>query len=271
MIRLLMAILLAVVAVLGTVVITAPARFLDPLLSRATHGRLRLAEPQGSIWNGSGRLVFTATATGVSGDASAQRGAFDAGNGPQALDGIALPGRVRWTLRVLPLVVGMVDATFGLDGMAQPVRLQGSFGELRVGPGSLSLPSVELARLGSPWNSLRPSGALALQWEPLVMRQGRIDGDAVIDLRDAASALTPVRPLGSYRVNINGRGADANLQLSTLNGPLQLSGDGTWDARAGLRFEARAIAQGDDAERLRSFLGVIGRREGENTIIRIGA
>ena len=268
MLRIIGALLLAVLVVLGTALGTAPARFLDPLLSGATHGRLRLAEAQGSLWDGSGRLVFTANAVGTGGDASA---APEAGSGPQALDGLALPGRVRWNLRALPLLVGIVDATFGLDGMAQPVRLQGSFGELRLGPGRLALPSVELARLGSPWNSLRPSGALGLQWEPLVLREGRIDGTAAIELRDASSALTPVRPLGSYRVGVDGRGANAVLQLTTLDGPLQLSGDGTWDARGGLRFEARATAQGEDAERLRSFLGVIGRREGENTIIRIGA
>jgi general secretion pathway protein N len=83
--------------------------------------------------------------------------------------------------------------------------------------------------------------------------------------------MTPVRPLGSYRVDINGLGSRAELKLQTLTGPLQLSGAGTWEARAGLRFEAEATAEPSEAERLRSFLGLVGRREGTRTIIRIGA
>ncbi|MFP5406810.1 MAG: type II secretion system protein N, partial [Gammaproteobacteria bacterium] len=145
------------------------------------------------------------------------------------------------------------------------------FSELRIGPGSLSLPSVELGRLGSPWNSIRPSGALAVRWETLTVRNGQLTGQASIELSDMASAMTPVRPLGSYRIEINGEGPRADLGIQTLSGPLLLSGTGTWDARAGLRFVAQASAEPAEAARLQSFLGLLGRREGDHTTIRIGA
>jgi general secretion pathway protein N len=249
--------LAGLVAALGTAVATAPARFVDLVLDRGTLGRVRLAESGGTVWNGSGRLVFADLGSG-----DAQR---------LSTAGVAVPGRIAWSVQPWPLLAGLVDAAIAVDGMPQPVRLQGSFAELRVGPGALSLPSVDLSRLGSPWNSIRPSGALAVRWDALTVRGGQLNGRATIELRDAASAMTPVRPLGSYRVDINGLGSRAELKLQTLTGPLRLSGAGTWEARAGLRFEAEATAEPSEAERLRSFLGLVGRREGTRTIIRIGA
>ena len=257
--------LVGLLAILATAVATAPSRFVDLALDRASLGRVRLAEADGTVWRGSGRLVLVDGTAADTADAAAPP------DHVQALAGVAIPGRVRWDVRPWPLLAGLVDATLTVDGMAQPVRLQGNFAELRIGPGRLSLPSVELSRLGSPWNSIRPSGALAVEWQALSIREGQLSGDAAIELRDASSALTPVQPLGSYRVDIAGRGATAQLGLETISGPLRLSGTGTWEARAGLRFTAEAQAEAEQADRLRSFLGVIGRREGERTIIRLGA
>lgn len=236
---------------------SAPARYLDSLLDSGTLGRLRLAESDGTIWRGSGRLVIVDT------------GVTDAGR--YSLPGVAIPGRVSWSVKPWPLVVGMVDATVSIDGMPSPVRLQGSVGEVQVGAGSLSLPSVDLSRLGSPWNSVRPSGSLAIRWDALVVRGGQMIGKAAFELRDASSAVTPVLPLGSYRLEIDGKGSQADLLLRTVSGPLKLSGKGQWTARTGLRLDADAAIEPAEAERLKAFLGLIGRREGERTIIRIGA
>ena len=257
--------LAGLLAIVVTAIATAPARFVDLALDRASLGLVRLAEAEGSVWSGSGRLVV------VDGTAVDTADPASASDRPRALAGVAIPGRIRWNVRPWPLLAGLVDATLTVDGMAQPVQLQGSLAELRVGPGQLSLPSVDLSRLGSPWNSIRPSGALAVEWQALSIRAGQLSGDATIELRDASSALTPVQPLGSYRVDIAGRGSTARLGLETISGPLRLSGTGTWEARSGLRFTAEAQAEAEQADRLRSFLGVIGRRDGERTIIRIGA
>jgi general secretion pathway protein N len=240
-----------------TLIGAAPASFADRAIERATGGRMRLAETDGTIWRGSGRLVLV--------DTGAESGA------QQAVPGVAVPGRIDWGLRQLPLLIGQVDASIRVDGMTQPVRVQGGYGEIRVGGGSLALPSVELGRMGSPWNTLRPSGALSLRWENLTLKQGGLEGRAQIELRDASSAMTPVRPLGSYRVEIIGRGGQADLGIQTLAGPLRLQGSGTFSAQGGLRFTAEASADPAAQASLNSFLGLIGRRDGEKTIIKIGA
>jgi general secretion pathway protein N len=144
-------------------------------------------------------------------------------------------------------------------------------GELRATPGTLSLPPVSLDRLGSPWNTIRPTGALTLSWDSVTLRSGRFDGRASIELHQAASALTPVRPLGAYQIDVVGSGAQAQVKMNTLSGPLRLQGSGSWDARSGLRFTAEALAEGPERARLQSLLGLLGRRDGERTIIKIGA
>jgi general secretion pathway protein N len=247
------------IAVIGTVVAFAPAAWLDAGLRESSFGRVRLADAAGSVWHGSGRLVLN-----ESGDIAAPRGA-------QVAPGMALPGEIRWNIRMLPLLLGIVEADLEVDGMPAPVRLSGGLQELRVGSGALDLPSADLSRLGSPWNTIRPSASLSMRWDPLSIRQGVLNGRFSIELRDVTSSMTPVRPLGTYRIDVNGTGAEVNLALVTVSGPLRLQGSGRWDRRAGVRFDAQAHAEGPDRQRLESLLGLIGRREGDHTVFRIGA
>lgn len=257
----------SLVALLGAVfvgVAVAPASFADAALARATQGRVRLAQAQGTIWNGSARLVLAQGRVAVADDAARVHDGT-------LLVGVAIPGRVDWSIRMLPLLVGQLDAQLRFDRVARPVRVHGSWGEVRIDAGAIELPSVELGGLGSPWNTVRPSGALRLSWENLVLRPTGLDGRARIELREASSAMTPVRPLGSYRIDVVGSSGRAELSIATIDGPLRLQGNGSFDANRGLRFVAEASAEARERDRLQSFLGLIGPREGERTIIRIGA
>ncbi|HYF60961.1 MAG TPA: type II secretion system protein N [Burkholderiaceae bacterium] len=241
----------------------APASFADVALERVTRGRVRLAEASGTIWNGRGRVVLADVAPVGADDPSSARGATVAG--------VPIPGSFGWRLSPWPLLVGVLDARIEHDSMRQPVLLTGRAGELRATAGSIQLPAVALDRLGSPWNTIRPTGSLTVAWDGVVLRDGRFDGRATIELAQAASALTPVRPLGAYRIVVVGSGAQAQVTMTTLSGPLRLDGGGTWDAGAGLRFTATATADEAERARLQPLLGLLGRRDGDRTIIKIGA
>lgn len=241
-------------AALVTVAGVLPASFADVAIDRATHGRIRLAETEGSFWQGSARLIF-------SDGNPVTRG---------VVTGLVLPGRVRWDVRSLPLLLGLVQADLSLAGMAQPLSLSGAFGELRLGAGALDLPPIELERLGSPWNTIRPVAGIALRWEPLTIREGSLQGKASIELRDVASAITSVRPLGTYRVDAVSSGGAAQLSIQTLSGPLKLEGQGSWNSAQGLRFSAQASAEESEQSRLQPVLALIGRLEANRTVIRIG-
>ncbi len=253
--------LIGLLAVLITCVAFLPVGTADWALERMTAGRLRLANTSGTVWNGQGRLVL-ADVTGITAEASA---------GSRSLQGLVIPGRLTWQVRPLPLLMGIVDATVTLDGMSQPLRLTGSFGELRVSGARLDLPSVDLGRLGSPWNTIRPSAGVGFQWDGFTIRQGLFEGRMSVELREAASAVSPVRPLGSYKVDVVSSGPKADVSLSTLQGPLRLTGNGNWTGRGGLSFTVQAESEPRERERLSGLLSLVGRREGERVIIKIGA
>lgn len=248
-------------AALAVVLARAPASLADVALERATQGRMRLADASGTVWSGRARLLLV--------DVTDAR--TDRGPGLRAALGVVVPGAFSWRLSPLPLLVGVLDARIEHDSMRQPVLLTGRPGELRASPGSLTLPPVALDRLGSPWNTIRPTGALEVSWDNVTVRSGRFDGRASVDLSQVASALTPVRPLGAYRIDMVGSGAQAQVTMSTRSGPLRLDGSGTWDARNGLRFTAQATVDEPERARLLPLLGLLGRREGERTVIKIGA
>lgn len=248
--------LVLLLAVLLVAAIFAPASWADRALDRASLGRVRLADAQGTIWHGQGRLVIV--------------DAVGEGDPGPVLQGFTLPGAIDWRLSVLPLMLGIVDAQVSVGAMAEPVRIGGHPAEVRIGAGRLDLPAVSLSQLGSPWNTIQPSAALSLQWNALTLRDGILDGRVSVELREVASAMTPVRPLGTYRIDVDGTGQDVSLGLRTLSGPLKLEGSGAWERRAGLKFTASASAEGAERNRLQSLLALIGQRDGDRTIIRIG-
>lgn len=255
-------VLAGLLAVLVVGLWRAPAAFLDVAVDRLTQGRVRLADVSGTLWDGRARVVLADLR---------EASAIESTGQSASLPGVVIPGSFSWQLSALPLLVGTLDAQLNHDSMREPVRVSGGVGELRVTPGVLNLPTLALDRLGSPWNTIRPTGSLKLSWENLSLRQGRFEGKGAIELSQMASALTPVRPLGAYRIDIVGSGPQATLTMTTLSGPLRLDGSGRWDVRAGLRFSAEAQAEEAEKARLLPLLGLLGRREGERIIIKIGA
>jgi general secretion pathway protein N len=103
--------------------------------------------------------------------------------------------------------------------------------------------------------------------------QGRwhLAGRADIDLENVSSRVTTLDTLGSYQLTLAGGtdGGPANLTLSTREGPLQLSGTGTWGT-TGVRFRGEARAGALDEAALSNLLNIIGRRDGARSVISIG-
>ncbi|MBQ9579015.1 MAG: type II secretion system protein N, partial [Ottowia sp.] len=66
------------VGALLAVLLAAPARWLGALLAHVSEGAVQLLETDGSVWNGSARLLLT--------------------GGEGSRDRLALPGRIHWQL-----------------------------------------------------------------------------------------------------------------------------------------------------------------------------
>jgi len=234
-------VLAAVLAAALTVVVRAPAAWLGDWLQ--SHGRLRLVDARGTLWNGSAMLGLS--------------------DGRQIT---LVPGRVAWRLELAALVSGRAAARLAHPWLAAPLSLSLGAGTLSLEAGSAELPAAALAALGAPFNTVRPGGALELRWSDFELRDRVLVGELRIDWRAAQSALSNVAPLGDYRLSVRGAGSGAHLRLDTLSGPLRLEGSGSLGA-AGLRFKGVASAEPQMRPALNGLLGVLGPRSGDNALL----
>ena len=244
-------------ALLGLLLATlffAPARWLAGAIQQATGGQVVLADARGTVWAGSARLV-------LSGGADSQ-------------DSLALPGRVDWRMR--PAAGGVAADVNAACCMAQALQLQVSprWGGalMQVANHTSNWPAGLLAGLGTPWNTIQAQGLLALSTQGLSVEwaSGRasMQGSVQLDALDMASRLSTLKPMGSYRLTLNG-GSVNKLQLETLEGSLQLTGSGQW-VGGRLRFDGVASSTPERQDALSNLLNIIGRRVGARAIIKVG-
>jgi general secretion pathway protein N len=226
------------------------------------------------VWDGTAELVLA----GGEGSAGA----------------LSLPSRIHWTLA--PAWLGLratLDAACCTDGdpMALIVVAQ-TDARLRIEltTQGLRLPAQVLAGLGAPWNTLQLAGTLKLQSpriEAVWALKGKAEsagsagsestglvslaGTAQLEAQSLQTALSTVRPLGSYRLGLK----DASIQLSTLGAEdaLQLSGTGTLTGQP--KFLGEALAAVGREAALANLLHIIGQRQPSSdgrmrTLLRLG-
>nr|MBP8270922.1 hypothetical protein [Sphaerotilus sp.] len=146
----------AIVGALTALIAFAPAHWLAQAVASATQQRVLLANAQGTVWSGDAVLIL--------------------GAGAGSRDARALPGRIRWTLRPAGTAIRLaLQHDCCLNG-EQLLLVRPGFGQAQVsvqpgkaGPGDWvgQWPAAWLVGLGTPWNTLRPGGALRLTTQDL--------------------------------------------------------------------------------------------------------
>jgi general secretion pathway protein N len=249
------------------VVAFAPAAWLASAVDAATGSRLVLADARGTVWSGSAVPVLT--------------------GGVGSRDAASLPGRLDWTLGLDGAALGLRARHACCINGELRLRIVPGIGRLRIElPGSATpgaaigqWPAAWLAGLGTPWNTLQPSGSMQLSSPGLVLEQAqgrwRLEGRAELALNSMASRVSTLDVLGSYRLSVDGGsgaagGADvATLNLATTSGALLLQGSGQIVASR-LRFSGQASAAPGSETVLNNLLNIIGRRQGALAVISIG-
>ena len=120
--------------------------------------------------------------------------------------------------------------------------------------------------VGAPFNTISPGGTLLLRWDTLRVAGNGFDGEISIDWRAAQSALSPISPLGDYRVIARAVDGQGEFTLTTLSGPLLLHGVGRIEAGK-LRFSGTADAVPNMRASLNGLIGVLGPRSGQKVLL----
>jgi general secretion pathway protein N len=232
--------------------VQAPAWWMAARLAKASGGQLQLLEPEGSLWQGSGRLVL----------------------GDRRDNQHVLPGRWSWAIRPLALLHGELQVGLrNAQALDPPLELRADLsGVARTDGGRLRLPASVLEALGAPWNTIRPGGTLELSWDAGNGDRQGWRGGLHLEWFGACSGLNPVCPFGHYRLDADGIYNGAALRLVTVDGPMEMEGDGT--IRAGLDFHGTArVRPGTDAalaSQLSGLVALLGRHEGDGVVLNLG-
>lgn len=246
-------------------VLNIPAQWMARGLAEASKGLVQLHEAQGSIWNGSGKLVFT--------------------GGVGSRDALALPGRVNWQTSFsiqensLPRLNLKVQASCCMSSTAKlyvtPLKSLSAW-QLQVEDHRSEWPAQWLSGLGAPWNTLQPEGALVLETQQLAIelsgQHTQILGSLSLTAQNLSSKLSTLRPMGSYQIRLTSDASGSQqpgLSLSTQSGSLLLSGQGQWQG-SHFQFRGEASAVPEHAAALSNLLNIIGRRQGARSLLSLG-
>jgi len=209
--------IIGIAAYVGGLIYTLPATFIDARLESMTGNAIRLSEAQGTLWSGSGQLEIREQDRRI-GDAH----------------------ELSWHLSPGALLLGRLkfELKFGQSG--QPFPLTVTWSRIELTNASIHFPAAALGLAVPKLSALALRGALSLRVDHLTLSQSEVKGDAVLEWNRAGSALTPVSPLGDYRLDIKSLHHSGTVSMRTLKGPLQIDGKGQWSADAALLFLGNA-------------------------------
>jgi general secretion pathway protein N len=209
----------------------APASLMGYALERASGGMLSLAQTTGSLWQGSGVALLR------------QNTRY------QTL------GSYRWHLQLFSAAL-QVQAG---ESAPMTVRYTPFSGRISVESLHLTLPASIMEIAAPQLGPYQLQGTLEAHSDHLTLDTAGLNGEVSVDWAHAASGLSEIRPLGDYRILLQGNGAAVDGQLSTLSGKLQLSGTGRFDRASGLHINGTAqAAPGAAAAELNELLHHIG-------------
>jgi general secretion pathway protein N len=260
------------------IITQAPAHWLTHAIEQASSERVLLPDPQGTVWNGSAQWVLNEGPLNVAASANLARPASTT----------SLPTRVTWQLGPrmdfanLRLVFSATLASACCT--PQPVRVDVSplwLGvRVQVSDHTSNWPASWLVGLGAPWNTIQPQGRMQLQttqlqWthqagkeRQLAQSHGQLQGQAELQMQQLSTRLSTLRPLGTYRLRVQG-GDTMAITLDTLEGSLLLQGTGQLH-NGRVRFTGEASAAPDAEAALSNLLNILGQRQGAKSILNMG-
>lgn len=247
----------AIAGVLLALVCYLPARWFAPLASNALDGKIEFQDVRGSVWFGSASVTAKPN--------TSEKGAEHAVNAMS----------VSWDIR--PQWVGL-RGVFRVPccsekGIEWGLKLSPTSSDLSIKNSDFQLPDKALQRFATPFNALGLDGDIRLTTSDMHVvwnRDGqvRVIGRAQIDALGISTRLTQLRPVGSYRLTYSGSEPN-QMEMSTLSGPLKITGTGKWTGQT-WAFRGVAAANEGYETALVNVLNILGKTEENKTLISIG-
>jgi general secretion pathway protein N len=238
----------AAFAVLGLILFgvfllfSLPAAWMDRGLAHLSGNLLTLDRPAGSLWRGSGELVVRSAAPS------------------------SVATRIEWRINPLWLLAGRLQVRLQAAGSVEAratVRL--AWRKLVLNELSADLPG-ELAGLFLPAAAtIGAGGRLHVAADDFTLDAGGAHGNAELVWREAGARLIGLTNAGDYKLDLTGRGAVAEIRLTTLRGNLEIAGVGQWQVAGNGQVQITGTvvprAREPQFEPLLQLLG--GEREGD--------
>lgn len=219
-------------------------------------------------------LVATAPATLVAKVLSAQPGiALEHLSGSVwhgAVDQISIPSTVgtvqiqnlQWDMQWRYLLRGELALKIAMADVVGSLTVARGFSGLRVAQADLALPADELGQFLPQLGIGQPGGEVQFQTQGFALTEGT-SNEASVVWRNATLNLSPVQPLGDYRLQLLSEGGKINARLETQAGKLRLDGNGAWSRQDGLSFKGSARAAPGYATQLQALLVLCGQDRGD--------
>lgn len=212
----------------------APSSLMGYVLEKVSGGQLLLARTQGSLWQGSGILLLKNAA------------------------GIRSLGAYRWHVQPWKAAVQLQAGAYE----PMTLRIRPFLARLDVDRLRLDLPAALLEVAAPQLHPYRLQGALQVHADHLELDTRGMLGQVTVDWLHAASGLSPIAPLGDYRIILQGDGQKLEASLSTQGGKLQLQARGHLDPVQGVQINGTAQAAAGAEEELNELLHYIGPETG---------
>ncbi|MFA6921370.1 MAG: type II secretion system protein N [Gallionella sp.] len=205
----------------GMLLITAPASWLSPLIRHISHEKLSLANCQGTLWHGSATPAL-----------------HIGKNSTLALH------TLNWKFKPQALLRGQFQTELSWDDLqtATPMTLTLSRQAITLSHARLNMPARVIDELSPFLKPAQFSGNLTLESPQLSYADNHLLGNATARWNQAGSALSAVRPLGDYQIELSAAQDGINAVLTTQHGALLLAGQGNWSPQQGLHFNGTAGA-----------------------------
>jgi len=218
-----------------TLLVTAPASLLDIGLQYASGGRLLLANADGTVWAGSATPAL------------------------RTQDGhlVALPG-LHWKIAIPSVFTGKILVQLQWNDQPTATEAFISVNQIELRHAQFGLPAGLLGETSAMLKPIQLHGQLQIQGDNLVFSSRGMVGSAVVDWRQASSALTGADALGDYRLTLDGAGDRIHIRLATSSGRLLLEGEGNWLAGRSVEFNGKAQASPGNYDNLTELLHHLG-------------